>query len=777
MAANAALDELPLPRRLWWPWDEPAGRVAFRRAFRLESSAPAVLFVAVSGEYRAWLDGSRVEACAAHAPSWRIIHRIPVALSAGAHVLTIDATPGVHGQPFLLACLDWQEAGVHRRVATDGTWQMCADAPAEWAQQGGGASDVAWRAAWAFDGVWGEPWGMPCNVPDDFCRLTHGWQVWETRALHAVVQTHAGLIAAGASASVAADGSVRLCPPLPFPAAPFPIGDVRKQDLAYRSREAHSHILNQRLELFEARCPHVVYDVGAETFGRVRVRVRGGGPAILAITTGESIPELHHHLGRVTDVCQLEDGESFATGPTGLRYVKIMALSAAAGGTEVVLEPPAVQHISYPVTPAGDFTCSDERLTQLWQLCARTVHLCMQTEIWDGIKRDQLPWMGDLYTEALAIYHAFGDTRLARWSLGVLGELGPVPDRPLGRQRYPGLQSMWKRPGADINGIPSYTLWWVIGLADYLRYSGDRTLLEDLAAELTATLQHIADWVDADGRWRQRDGWDYVDWSPLTAQERAMFCHLLACQALRVGAGCLETIGRGAEEFRSRIARMAAYARREIWREGSAQLGAAHHVPAMLIRSGVLRPAEARRLFEATLAHDLPWSMTYWHRYADLDAALHVGAIQWGLDYIRRHWGAALDLGMTALWEAFDPAWIGPDPHANSMVAAEFARYGGYETSLCHGWSAGPAAWLHRAVLGVTPAAEGFAAVDFRPALGDLERAAGTIPSPHGLLKVELARGPAGRRPCAKLAAPAGIDVRCSDETRGAWDLQVMTAD
>ena len=731
MSDEQSMTELPLPKRLWWPWDEPVARIALERRFGVNAAAEATLFIAVSGEYDIWLDGQPVATPPSHAPSWRIIHRIPLELVAGNHRLAIEATPGPHGQPFALACLDWEEQGRRIRLATDETWRMAADPPEGWTapatEDGPGA--LNWRPAWAFDGVWAEPWGMPCNVPDDFLRLTHGWQTVEPQTLHNVAQQGAGLAASGAGIRVRSDGLIELRPPAPFPAAPFPIGDVRTQDLAYRSREAHSHILNHRLELFETRCPHVAFDVGAETFGRVRIRVRSGGPAILAVTTGESLPEVQHHLGRVSDVFQLADGESFATGPTGFRYVKVMPLSAASVGSPVVIDPPEVQHVRYPAEPAGSFACSDERLTEIWQLCARTVHLCMQNEIWDGIKRDQLPWMGDLYTEALAIYHAFGDTRLARWSLGVLGELGPVPDRALAQQRYPGLQSMWKRPNTDINGIPSYTLWWVVGLADYLRYSGDHTLIEDLARELEATLRHIAGWVDADGWWRHRHGWDYVDWSPLTTAERAVFCHLLACQALDLGAGLLTAIGQDGGEFRVIGERLAATARREIWSDGAAEFGPAHHVPAMLIRSGILRRDEARDLFARTLAADPPWSMTYWHRYADLDAAHHVGAVGWGLDYIRRHWGPALELGVTALWEAFDPTWIGPDPHAVSMVAAEHARYGGYETSLCHGWSAGPAAWLHRAVLGVTCLTQpGFAEIEFRPALGELGTGRGYRP-------------------------------------------------
>lgn len=760
-SANPDDSGLPLPRRIWWPWDEPVQRVEFERRFALPVAARATLFVTTSGDYAVSLDGRALERPASHAPSWRIIHEIALSLRAGEHVLSFEATPGPHGQPFLLACLDWEDsagASQRGRVGTDGSWRMRTAPRGEW------------RAAWAFDGVWAEPWGMPCNVPDDFCRLTHGWQTVQTQKLTTAVELHAGLTAAGAAVRVLSDGVAEMRPARPPPPGPPTIGNVRKQDLAYRSREAHSHIVNHWLELFETRAPHVVLDVGAETFGRVRVRLRSGGPALIATTTGESLPEVHRHVGRVSDVFRLQDGESFATGPTGFRYVKLMVLSVG-GADPVRIDPVEVQHIRYPVEPVGSFSCGDGVLTRIWQLAAQTVHLCMQNELWDGIKRDQLPWMGDLYTEALAVYHAFGDTRLARWSLGVLGELGPTPDRALTARRYPGLQSMWKRPGADINGIPSYTMWWVVGLADYLMYSGDRTLIEDLVPELAATLEHIASWVDDGGCWRHRAGWDYVDWAPLNADERAIFCHLLACQALARGADLLDAGGHAAGHFRAVRDRMVAYARRAIWCGGERNFGAVHHIPAMLIRSGVLAGAEAAAVFARALAGDPPFRMTYWHRYADLEAAACVGAVQWGLEYIRRHWGPALALGMTALWEAFDPAWLGDDPHAVSMIAGEFARYGGYETSLCHGWSAGPAVWLHRAVLGVSPTAPGFAAVRIAPELGDLQWAEGTVPTPRGRISVHLERGTAGAAR-ALLRLPDDIAVEISPVVRERWTVE-----
>jgi hypothetical protein len=162
--------------------------------------------------------------------------------------------------------------------------------------------------------------------------------------------------------------------------------------------------------------------------------------------------------------------------------------------------------------------------------------------------------------------------------------------------------------------------------------------------------------------------------------------------------------------------------------------------------------------------------MTYWHRFLDLTAALQVGDISWGLQYIHRHWGPALQVGMTTLWEAFDPAWIGDDPLAVSMIGAGYARYGGYETSLCHGWSAGPAVWMISAVLGATPAGPGFSECTFRPNLGDLEWAEGAIPTPQGSIHISL-RHPQGRKPTARLEVPKGVNIIIPDVVQHQWAI------
>jgi hypothetical protein len=816
--------ELALPKRIWWPWDEEAGRIGFSRDFTITSNGTGKLYAACSSAYRVWLDGNELAVSPSPLPSWRSMDRIEVSLEPGAHRLCVETDGTAVHQPFFMAVLDLSCSGdfsrsalcegeettkcnpyyrVARyygresllRVPTDAHWEMTRAPQPGWTDPSAAHSaGDGWRPAWAFDGVWAEPWGMPCNAPDDFCRLTPGWQRLERQELTQIARLHPGPASLGSALEVAADGRTRFTPPLPHPIA-FPKIELARPRLEwYRTREAHSLINNTWLDLFESRCPSVVFDAGLETFARVRVRLESGGPAILAVTTGESLNEVDRYARRVTDLVTLRDGEEFVTSPTGFRYVKVMALSAGSpigsesGATgQAVLAPVEVQHLRYPIEHPGGFACSDPVLNQIFELSVRTVQLCMLNEIWDGIKRDQLPWMGDLYTELLAVYLLLGDTRLARRSLKVLAEIGPAPTPALADQVYPGLTAVWggnpyapadqkNAPNAvpvrDINDIPCYTLWWMLGVWDYWVYTGDRSLVLELRESILATLEHITGWVGADGDavgvWRLKSGWDFVDWAPLTAEERATYSHLLACRAVERGIDLLELAGDGdTQNFREILAQMRTAAREIWWRDGKGSFGSSHHTNTQAICSGVLRADEAARVFATGLQNDPPLSMTYWHRYLDLEAALQVGQIQWGLDYIRRHWGRMLEIGATTLWEAFDPAWIGEDPHAVSMVGAGYARYGGYETSLCHGWSAGPAAWVMSAVLGVRPVEPGFAAIAFAPNLGDLDWAEGSIPTPRGFIRVRLDKRP-GKPSLARLTLPAGVVCTAAEE---GWEV------
>jgi hypothetical protein len=92
------------------------------------------------------------------------------------------------------------------------------------------------------------------------------------------------------------------------------------------------------------------------------------------------------------------------------------------------------------------------------------------------------------------------------------------------------------------------------------------------------------------------------------------------------------------------------------------------------------------------------------------------------VDRIRRQWGGMLDAGATTFWEEF-----------GHTAEAAYSMYGrAFGKSLCHAWSAGPAAALPEAVLGLRPLADGWRRFEVRPELGDLDWAAAVVPVPGG---------------------------------------------
>jgi alpha-L-rhamnosidase len=108
-----------------------------------------------------------------------------------------------------------------------------------------------------------------------------------------------------------------------------------------------------------------------------------------------------------------------------------------------------------------------------------------------------------------------------------------------------------------------------------------------------------------------------------------------------------------------------------------------------------------------------------------------------------------LDRGATTFWEGFEIDWLADSgridelrPPGRADLHADFGDwcYKGLRHSLCHGWAAGPTAWLMEHILGITPASPGFPTVTVRPHLTDLEWARGTFPTPHGLIEVSHTR-------------------------------------
>ncbi|MCD6302938.1 MAG: alpha-L-rhamnosidase, partial [Anaerolineae bacterium] len=193
------------------------------------------------------------------------------------------------------------------------------------------------------------------------------------------------------------------------------------------------------------------------------------------------------------------------------------------------------------------------------------------------------------------------------------------------------------------------------------------------------------------------------------------------------------------------------------------EVGSTKQAAALLALAGL---EDATTMNARSLAVGGARGMSTFYGYYMLQARAAAGDFQGALDAIRAYWGAMLDFGATTFWEDFDLAWVegsaGIDdlvPPGKRDIHADFGRYcyQGLRHSLCHGWAGGPTAWLSEHVLGVRPAAPGFAKVRIAPHLGDLDWAKGTFPTPQGVIRVSHRRRAADGSVESDVDLPTGV--------------------
>ncbi|MFY7953317.1 MAG: alpha-L-rhamnosidase, partial [Armatimonadaceae bacterium] len=451
-----------------------------------------------------------------------------------------------------------------------------------------------------------------------------------------------------------------------------------------------------------------------EPKGTPSVRVRFGESVSEALGTPDQDHAVHEHDTRLAWMGRTEVGE------TGFRFVHLENTDPAISIQIRVIQ---AVHVVRPDVRRGTFTCSDRRLNQIWNTGADTVHLCMQDHVWDGIKRDRLVWIGDLHPEAMVIATVFGDHSIVPESLDFVRDQTPLPG--------------W------MNGISSYSLWWILIHADWLERFGNIDHVRSQEPYLRGLLGQLRSCIGSDGS-ENLDGHRFLEW-PTARDGSAIDAGLQALTVLAVdrGAFLLDALGDSTESGRLRNL---ATAMRSVRRPtGSKQ------ATALQVLAGMADAAGANR---DLLAVDPFRGLSTFYGYYVLDARARAGDIDGCLDLIRTYWGGMLDMGASSFWEGFEIDWMPGATRIDEVpvpgrpdIHADFGDhcYVGLRHSLCHGWAAGPTAWLSEWVLGVRPKAWPDLSLQVEPDLGNLDWAVGTVPTPVGDIHVEHVRTDSGK--------------------------------
>ncbi len=492
------------------------------------------------------------------------------------------------------------------------------------------------------------------------------------------------------------------------------------------------------------------------------------------------------------------------------RYIAI----TLEGPGSLTLDFVRVRQTTFPGAYDGHFLSSDPVLNRAWYASAYGLDLSTargrrtatgRARPWvvmDGPKRDRTVYAGDVQLVALAAYQQGGAyRRVLRDTLNLFAcqqrpdgtlpatSLIDVPCEPGNPGPPDGSPAGFEPPGqAGKVRLDSFTLLWVVSVADYLRFTGDSAFVRSLLPVARRALRFFDERAsDTDGglfRTADYDGLAAQNWhTPDRAAGIDATTNAAYYAALRSLARLTRSVAgdRGAAAALDRRAdRVRAALLTRMWDPAAGAMTLNSDDPrrdhtadanAAALAFGVLDRERARRAIAyldtrlsgpygtLTTRHtDNPYMTRYISPYVMAQESL--GRFRYGdgagaLRLIRTAWGHMIRNGPGTPWEEVGPDGEPAVPRPGTSVA-----WGGH-VGMAHAWSTAVPA-LSMDVLGIRPLRDGYRRWAVEPDPVDLGWAQGDVPVPAGTISVRWRRGAGDDSFVLTVRAPKGTAGRVS---------------
>ncbi len=404
--------------------------------------------------------------------------------------------------------------------------------------------------------------------------------------------------------------------------------------------------------------------------------------------------------------------------PLHWRAFRYVGVRITTGAEPLQLHALRYRFTAYPYRVAAEFACSDPALEKIWCAALRTMRLCSHETFEDCPYYEQMQYAGDTMITSKIAMLATGDYRLSRQAIYHF-DWSRLSDG-LTQSRF---------PSRLVQIIPSWSLHWITNVRDYAYCSGDLVTVRDVMPGMRAVLDWFRRFADADGLPAKLPFWNITDWCPwwprgvVPGSDTGPTC-IIAAQyilALDEFADLCRLIGRDREasELTAEATALRPQLHARFWSEseglyfdrpGGPEIS--QYGNAWAIVCGAAGATERERIL----------------RRFPADPKLAPGSFFWWHAGFR-----ALDLA-----GAYDrmPEFLGPWHEMVDAGLSTFVEENSYWRSLCHAWSAHPALEFMTRVLGVTPTAPGFAAIEIAPHRCGLAHASGSVCTPRGPVKV-----------------------------------------
>ena len=441
-----------------------------------------------------------------------------------------------------------------------------------------------------------------------------------------------------------------------------------------------------------ARCSGVrekgryLLDFGAEAVGVFRLRLTSQKAQNIQICYGEHIVD-----GWVRDKIDSRDfsisyrakaGQNDYFGyfrRLGLRYAEIR-VEEEIDSLEMEILPRF-----YPLQTV-DFACEDKDLRAIYEVCRRTLTLCMHDHYEDCPWREQAMYAMDSRNQMLCGYYAFQEYAFPRACLRLMAE----------GLREDGLLPICFPAGIDLT-IPSFSLHYFMAVREYGDYSGDWTLAREILPVLEKLLQTYLARIDETGAtttFSSPAHWNFYEWAEglssdvgeVLPRRPDLVLNCLLSLSLQNMAHICEKLGvenkyaAKAEQINAAINTLFYDEKQKGYTMYASNGGCSELGNGLAVLCGAAKGERAKAICDV-LASDNAWTkITLSMKCFKYDALLKTDDVAYQkyiLDDVKTVYGKMLGEGATSVWET-------------ELGEKDFDGAG----SLCHGWSALPVYYL-----------------------------------------------------------------------------------
>ena len=466
--------------------------------------------------------------------------------------------------------------------------------------------------------------------------------------------------------------------------------------------------------------------------GRCGIMVKGCKGAQIYLGSNET----NAPGGRVYQL-QLRDGvQSFESRDYyALGTINVLVKGAA---TPVEIMDVSADFLSQPVEYRGSFACSDEALNSLWKSGRWSTQICMITHHLDSPQHQEpISDYGDYLIADLVNYYSMGNNvALARQDLR---------------------KWAWVMESAGYKTFhTSYIFYWLQSLVNYYDYTGDKSVITELAPNVHAVIDQFASYLGKNGIISEAPNYMFMDWVSVPDDKNSKIHFACHHPPAVIGQGYMTALFYRALADAARVSRLtndpvhaekyeklrpqiAAAYQAELWNAQRGQyrdgkpfvtsvppgkwLPADVQMESFSAQNNAiavlhdLAPAAQQPAIIETMVQNKNWEVTPYFMHFVFDAFAHTNLFEkFGVEKMHEY-------------------KVQPGTQTVREMGAERGDYS-------HGWIASPTYQMSSKILGVVPTSPAFDAFAIRPTLCGLTFAHGVVPSPHGNILVAWERKP-----------------------------------